>query len=192
MAVLEVYLILWLMGIKIGLLGALVIEALTKLLNVIGVFNPGNVGTYEGGNMLIAKMFGLTGAVGLSVAVTRRLRAIFWAAVGGFCLLPPIQVQSPWQIRRERVRANVAKAEIRDGGQGASQAFTSVIFANTFRGVGEAGSPLMRVGDAPHPAPKHPLRTKGCWNSNHRVRGSRHKIRCAVRTAGHGASSLFC
>ena len=86
MAVLEVYLILWLMGIKIGLLGALVFEALTKLVNAVGAFNPGNIGTYEGGNMLIAKMFGLTGAVGLSVALTRRLRAIFWTAVGGFCL----------------------------------------------------------------------------------------------------------
>ena len=86
MAILEVYLILWLMGIKIGLIGALVFEALTKLVNVVGALNPGNVGSYEGGNMLIAKMFGLTGVVGLSVALTRRLRAIFWTAVGGLCL----------------------------------------------------------------------------------------------------------
>src|SRR5271166_356482 len=87
MAVLEVYLVLWLMGVKIGLLGALVFEALTKLVNAVGVFNPGNIGTYEGGNMLIAKMFGLASDTGLVLGISRRLRAILWAAVGGLCLI---------------------------------------------------------------------------------------------------------
>src|SRR5579862_1007119 len=86
-AVLEVYLILWLMGTKIGLFAAFAIEALTKLVNVLGLFNPGNVGTYEGGNMITAKMFGISGAAGLTLGLTRRIRAIFWAAVGGVCLV---------------------------------------------------------------------------------------------------------
>ena len=86
-AVFEVYLILWLMGAKLSLLGALAIEALTKLVNIAGAFNPGNIGTYEGGNMLIAKMFGLKGAAGLTLAFIRRLRALFWAAVGILCLV---------------------------------------------------------------------------------------------------------
>src|SRR5271165_6065434 len=86
-AVLEVFLILWLMGVKIGLLGALIFEALTKLVNVVGTFNPGNIGTYEGGNMLIARMLGLAGDTGLVLGISRRLRAIFWAAVGGLCLI---------------------------------------------------------------------------------------------------------
>ena len=149
MAVLEVFLILWLMGIKIAPLGALVTEALTKLLNVIGVFNPGNVGTYEGGNMLIAKMFGYTGAVGLSVAVTRRLRATFWAAVGGFCLLPLSRSRAHDKSDASVAGQIPAKPKSAMDGQEASQAFTSVIFANTFRGVGEAGSPLMQVGALP-------------------------------------------
>jgi len=87
MAVLEVFLVLWLMGVKIGLLGALIFEALTKLVNVVGTFNPGNIGTYEGGNMLIAKMFGLASDTGLVLGISRRLRAILWAAVGGLCLI---------------------------------------------------------------------------------------------------------
>ena len=86
LAVLEVYLILCLLGVKTGLVAALVFESLTKLVNIVGTFNPGNIGTYEGGNMLIARMFGLSGASGIAVAVTRRLRALFWAAVGGVCL----------------------------------------------------------------------------------------------------------
>jgi hypothetical protein len=86
-AVFEVYLILWLMAAKVTLFGALAIEALTKLVNIVGTFNPGNIGTYEGGNMLIVKMFGLSGATGLALAFTRRLRAIFWAVVGILCLV---------------------------------------------------------------------------------------------------------
>jgi uncharacterized protein (TIRG00374 family) len=86
MAVMEVCLILWLMGVKFGVLSALVVEAMTKLVNVVGSINPGNFGTYEGGNMLIGKIFGLTGATGLVLGLARRLRGFFWTAVGGICL----------------------------------------------------------------------------------------------------------
>jgi len=87
LAVSEVCLILWLMGVKIGFFSALVIEALTKLVNVLGNFNPGNIGTYEGGTMLIGKMFGLSSATGLALGLSRRLRSFFWAAVGGICFI---------------------------------------------------------------------------------------------------------
>ena len=149
MAVLEVFLILWLMGIKIAPLGALVTEALTKLLNVIGVFNPGNVGTYEGGNMLIAKMFGYTGAVGLSVAVTRRLRGTFWGAVGGFCLLPLSKSRAHDKSDASVAGQIPAKPKSAMNSQETGQLFTCVIFANTIHEVGEAGSPLMQVGALP-------------------------------------------
>ena len=36
--------------------------------------------------MLVAKMLGLSGAAGLTLGLTRRFRAIFWAAGGGLCL----------------------------------------------------------------------------------------------------------
>lgn len=87
LAVLEVYLILLLLGVKAGLLGALTFEAVTKLVNIAGSLNPGNIGTYEGGNILIARMFTLSATTGLSVAIARRVRAIFWAAAGLICLL---------------------------------------------------------------------------------------------------------
>ena len=86
LAILEVCLVLWLMGVKIGFFSALVIEALTKLVNVMGNINPGNIGTFEGGNMLIGKMFGLNGATGLALGLARRLRSFFWAAIGVICL----------------------------------------------------------------------------------------------------------
>ena len=149
MAILEVYLILWLMGIRIGLLGALVFEALTKLVNAVGALNPGNVGSYEGGNMLIAKMFGLGGVVGLSIALTRRVRAIFWTAVGGLCLFL-LSKSKAHRNSGESLSKGVATApQSMMGGQEVSPGFTSIIFANSFRGIGEAGSPLMRVGELP-------------------------------------------
>jgi phosphatidylglycerophosphate synthase len=148
MAVLEVYLILWLLGAKVGPLGAFVLEALTKMVNVVGTFNPGNIGTYEGGNMLIAKIFGLSGGIGLAVAVTRRLRAIFWAAVGGLCLV----VLSKSIVHTDSDnRTPVDSVRRRGSGESgqASQSFTAVIFANRFQEVGGTGSPRLRVGTLP-------------------------------------------
>lgn len=77
MAVLEVFLILWFMGTSVGLFGALLIETLTKVLSVVGALNPGNIGTYEGGNVLLTKIFGLGGAAGLALGIARRIRSLF-------------------------------------------------------------------------------------------------------------------
>jgi phosphatidylglycerophosphate synthase len=86
-AILEVCLILWLLGAHVGFFGALIIEGLTKLVNTLGNFNPGNIGIYESGNILIGKLFSLSGAAGIALAFARRLRALFWTAVGCICLI---------------------------------------------------------------------------------------------------------
>lgn len=86
LAILEVYLILRLMGVHIGFIGALAIESLTKLVNLAGSLTPGNIGGYEGGNMLIARILGFSASTGLALGICRRVRAIFWTAVGGLCL----------------------------------------------------------------------------------------------------------
>ena len=87
LAVGEVWVILWFLGPKIGFLSAFIIESLTKVVNAVGNLNPGNIGTYEAGNVLIGKLFGLGSAAALALGLSRRLRALFWAAVGGVCLL---------------------------------------------------------------------------------------------------------
>jgi hypothetical protein len=86
MAVLEVYLILRFIGADVGLVSAIALEGLTKVINLVGALSPGNLGTYEGGNMLIANLFGVTGTAGLTLALCRRVRSIFWAAVGATCM----------------------------------------------------------------------------------------------------------
>jgi hypothetical protein len=87
LAVLEVYVILRFMGARVALVGAFALEGLTKVINLLGAVNPGNVGTYEGGNMLIANMFGVTATAGLTLALCRRASAIFWAGLGGMCMI---------------------------------------------------------------------------------------------------------
>ena len=67
--------------------GSFLLEGLTKIIDAIGVFNLGNFGTYEAGNMLIAKIFGLMGTRGLTLALCRRVRAVFCAGVGVVCMV---------------------------------------------------------------------------------------------------------
>ena len=83
LAISEVYVILLFMGKGITFTGALILESLTKLINLAGSLTPGNIGIYEGGTMVIASLFGLSGAVGLTLGLCRRARAIFWAVAGG-------------------------------------------------------------------------------------------------------------
>ena len=86
LAIAEVYLLLRFMGVGIMPVGAFVVESFTKLVNVVGALNPGNVGTYEGGNLLVARMLGFPAAAGLTLALCRRARILFWAAIGAVCL----------------------------------------------------------------------------------------------------------
>jgi len=87
LAIVEVFICLRMLGAHATLAGALILESLTKLINAAGSVNPGNVGTYEAGNMAIGKLVRLTGTQGLLLALCRRARAIFWSIIGGICLV---------------------------------------------------------------------------------------------------------
>src|SRR5277367_2780745 len=152
-AVFEVYLSLWLLRAKVSLFGALAIEALTKLVNIAGTFNPGNLGTYEGGNMLIVKMFGLTAATGLTLAFVRRLRALFWATVGVLCLVMLAKRRKQnnllgsgeeiMQTGAEPISPKESHAE-----REVADPHTAVIFATNLGAAG-FGSPMPQVGALP-------------------------------------------
>ena len=86
LAIMEVYLLVSFMGSRIGVVSAFVFEGFTKLVNTVGALVPGNVGTYEGGSMLIARLFHITSAVGFSIGICRRIRGLFWAAIGMLCM----------------------------------------------------------------------------------------------------------
>jgi Lysylphosphatidylglycerol synthase TM region len=101
MAILEVYLLLHFMGAKVGLLGAFVLEAFTKLINVLGALNPGNVGTYEAGNMILTRLLGIAGPAGLTLGLCRRVRCLFWKGMGLLCLIAISRSTQP--TRRSRL-----------------------------------------------------------------------------------------
>ena len=128
---LEVYLILRLMGHSVGFSSALAIEGLNKLVNVIGMINPGNTGTFEGGNMLFARLVGITGTAGLTLALIRRVRALFWTAVGAICA-----VMLPGSARHEnrKVRHDADRTE---------HGYTAIILAQLI----PAYALLARVGE---------------------------------------------
>ncbi len=98
LAVLEVYVILRFMGAGFSVSGAFIVEGLTKVINLVGAFNPGNFGTYEGGSMLIAKMFGVAGTTGLTLALCRRARTVFWAGIGAMCMIVMKKAEAPRTI----------------------------------------------------------------------------------------------
>src|ERR1700731_4240875 len=98
LAVLEVYIILRFMGTGFTLSGAFIVEGLTKVINLVGALNPGNFGTYEGGSMLIAKMFGVASTTGLTLALCRRVCTVFWAGVGAACLIVKKKAEAPRAI----------------------------------------------------------------------------------------------
>lgn len=98
LAVLEVYVILRFMGAGFTAGGAFIVESLTKVINLVGALNPGNFGTYEGGSMLIAKMFGVTSTIGLTLALCRRARTVFWAGVGAMCMIVMKRAEAPGAI----------------------------------------------------------------------------------------------
>lgn len=85
--VLEIYLILYLIGVPITLVDAFLIEAFTKVLEVAIVFIPAGIGAFEGGNAMILQLLALGAAPGVSLALIRRIRSLFWAGLGVLVLL---------------------------------------------------------------------------------------------------------
>jgi len=156
MAVLEVCLILWLMGTTIGFFGTLGMEAFTKLVNLLGTFNPGNIGTYEGGTMLIAKMFGFNSATGLALGLARRCRSFFWGSIGVICLFVLTKPRRG-EVHEDRgrapeIRANDPPTLLEDptnSRSAVSECVVAIILPNVETSASQSGSSLFRVGSLP-------------------------------------------
>ena len=80
--VVEVCLILALMKLPATMLNGFVIEAVTKVINLIFFFVPTRAGVYESGNALLLQALGMSPAAGVALAIIRKLRAFVWVAYG--------------------------------------------------------------------------------------------------------------
>jgi len=85
----ETFVTLWLV-VRIGavtLVGAFILEATSRVVNVIFKFVPMRIGVDEAGAGLLAKALGIGTAPGVALAIIRKARILIWTAVGVLFLL---------------------------------------------------------------------------------------------------------
>ena len=83
-AVAEVYLVLQVVpgGDRATLLEAFVLETASRLIAVLFKFVPYRLGVDEAGTALVARALAMDPAIGVTLALVRRMRMLFWNAVG--------------------------------------------------------------------------------------------------------------
>lgn len=84
----EIWLVFWAIGEPIGVMEGLAIETFARLASVASAAIPGNIGALEASNAAVVAALGLGG--GGSLALTRRVRALLWAAAG-LAVYPRVQ-----------------------------------------------------------------------------------------------------
>ncbi len=82
--VLEIYTTLSFISTTVAptLLAAFILESINRIINVVFKFVPFRLGVDEGGSGMVAGILGLTKTVGVTLAIVRKSRDIFWTAVG--------------------------------------------------------------------------------------------------------------
>jgi hypothetical protein len=95
--------------------------------------------------MLIARMFGLSAATGLTLGLIRRVRGIFWAAVGGICLV----VLSKSRKRGESEDNFQVPSQVPKNPRTSGQGHVAVILAHNLLNAGSFGERLSKVGALP-------------------------------------------
>lgn len=84
----EVYLTLFLISdVPPTLLTALILESVNRVINVVFKFVPLRVGVDEAGTGMLTQVLSFGTAVGVTLAIVRKARVIFWTGVGVALLL---------------------------------------------------------------------------------------------------------
>jgi hypothetical protein len=88
LGVAEIYLTLWILnGVPPPLLTAFILETANRLITVVFKFVPLRLGVDEAATAYISQVLGLGARPGLSMAIIRKLRMLFWALAGGILLV---------------------------------------------------------------------------------------------------------
>jgi hypothetical protein len=83
LGVLEVHVTLWLLLDRAPpLMTSFVLETVNRLITVVFKPVPMQVGVNEAGTALVTQVLGLTLEIGLTLAIVRKARVLFWMAVG--------------------------------------------------------------------------------------------------------------
>ena len=78
--VVEVWLVFWAIGQEISLWRSAIVETFTRVVSIPGGVIPASLGALEASNVAVVRALGLAGAG--SMALARRVRGLFWAALG--------------------------------------------------------------------------------------------------------------
>lgn len=80
--VVEIYATMNLIGARLSLATAFLMESVNRALNIAFVFVPALVGVDELGTRELAKVLGFDGSFGVALAIIRKIRMFFWIGVG--------------------------------------------------------------------------------------------------------------
>lgn len=82
--VLEIYTTLWFISGVLAptLLTAFILESVNRVINVVFKFIPLRTGVDEAGTGMLSKVLGFTTAIGVTLAIVRKARDIFWTTIG--------------------------------------------------------------------------------------------------------------
>lgn len=83
---LEIYLVAYLLGMPISWPQALVVEAFTSVVKIVGLWVPGTLGVQESGILLLGRLAGLPDTLSVAYALLRRAREILYASAGWLLL----------------------------------------------------------------------------------------------------------
>jgi len=78
----EVVVVLWALHLPIHFLAVLAIEGITRSVKLVSGWIPARLGSDEGGAVSAFALTGFSPALGLALALTRRVRDLLWALVG--------------------------------------------------------------------------------------------------------------
>jgi hypothetical protein len=77
---LEIWIVFWAIHEPVTIWSAMFVETFTRSASVFSGMIPGNLGALEASNVVVVRALGLAGAG--SLALSRRVRGLFWAALG--------------------------------------------------------------------------------------------------------------
>ena len=83
---LEIFVVCHLLGLPLTPTEALAIEAFITVAKAMGIFVPAAMGVQESGVVLLFQIFGLPAPIGVTYAILRRGRDLFYVLVGGLLL----------------------------------------------------------------------------------------------------------
>ncbi|HYO62333.1 MAG TPA: lysylphosphatidylglycerol synthase domain-containing protein [Pyrinomonadaceae bacterium] len=100
-------------GAPPSLLNAFVLESVNRVINVVFKFVPMRVGVDEAGTGMLAKALALGTGIGVTLAIVRKARMLFWTGVGVALLVARGLSLRSVADEAERARETAMNAEVR-------------------------------------------------------------------------------